>query len=109
MSVTVDDRSFIDRYGRWALVAGASEGVGAAYAMALAERGLNMVLLSRRQTLLDQVAATIRSKTGVEARPVAVDLSLPDATSRVIEATSGLDVGMFMYCAGADPIFEPFL
>jgi NAD(P)-dependent dehydrogenase (short-subunit alcohol dehydrogenase family) len=55
--------AFADRYGPWALVAGASEGVGAAYARALAERGVNVVLLSRRQAALDALAAAIRADT----------------------------------------------
>jgi short-subunit dehydrogenase len=107
--VTVDDVGFAGRYGPWALVAGASEGVGAAYARAMAERGLNVVLLARRHAVLDEVAAAIRAATGVEARTVAVDLTAPDAMARTVEATAGLDVGMVMYNAGADPHYEPFL
>jgi len=60
--------TFVDRYGPWALVAGASDGVGAAFARAMAERGLNVVLLARRQGLLDEVAAGIRAESGVETR-----------------------------------------
>lgn len=107
MSIT--DTGFAERYGPWALVAGASEGVGAAYARAMAERGLNVVLLARRQGILDEVAAAIRADTGAEARAVAVDLAAPAAMARIVDATDGLDVGMVMYCAGADPNFEPFL
>ena len=51
----IDD--FREKYGPWALVAGASDGVGAAFAEGLAERGVNVVLLARRQAVLDQVAA----------------------------------------------------
>lgn len=56
---------FAERYEPWALVAGASDGVGAAFADALAQRGLNTFLLARRQTKLDEVAATIADKHGV--------------------------------------------
>jgi short-subunit dehydrogenase len=101
--------AFADRYGPWALVAGASEGVGAAYAHAMAERGLNVVLLARRQGALDEVAATIRADTGVDTRVVPVDLSEHDAMTRIAGATAGLDIGMVMYCAGADPNYEPVL
>jgi uncharacterized protein len=103
------DEVFADRYGPWALVAGASEGVGAVYARAMADRGLNVMLLSRRQAVLDEVAGVIRADTGVETRAVAVDLSAQDAVTTIIRATSGLQVGMLMYCAGADPYYEPFL
>lgn len=100
---------FRERYGPWALVAGASDGVGAAYARALAERGLDVVLLARRLGLLDEVAAGIRADTGVETRAVAVDLAAPDAMSKIARATDGLEVGMLMYCAGADPNYADFL
>jgi short-subunit dehydrogenase len=101
--------TFAARYGPWALVAGASDGVGAAFAQGLAERGVNVVLVARRQAKLDQVAAGITDRTGAETRPLAVDLAEPDAASVIAEATGDLDIGFLVYCAGADPNFEPFL
>jgi short-subunit dehydrogenase len=101
--------SFADRYGPWAVVAGASDGVGAAFAHSLAERGVNVVLLARRQQVLDEVAAAIRADTGVEARTLPVDLAREGATAAVARAAAGLDVGTLVYCAGADPNFQPFL
>ena len=103
------DTGFVGRYGPWALVAGASDGVGAAFARALAERGLDVVLLARRQALLDEVAAAIRADTGVDTRAVAIDLSAPGAMAKIVAANAGLEIGMLMYCAGADPNYEPFL
>ena len=49
---------FAQKYGRWAVIAGASEGVGASLADQLAERGLDLVLIARNGSLLEQVAAT---------------------------------------------------
>ncbi len=82
------DVSFADRYRPWALIAGASEGVGQAYAHAMADRGLNVVLLARRQQALDEAAAVIQAKTGVETRAVAIDLSQPDAMTKIAAATT---------------------
>jgi uncharacterized protein len=101
--------TFATKYGPWALVAGASDGVGAAFATGLAERGLNVVLLARRQAVLDQVAAEIGSRTGAQTRTLAIDLAQPDASDKVAEATRDLDIGFLVYCAGADPNYEPFL
>jgi short-subunit dehydrogenase len=101
--------TFAARYGPWALVAGASDGVGAAFAEGLAERGVNVVLVARRQALLDEVAAGIAGRAGVETRSLAVDLAEHDASSVIADATDDLDIGFFVYCAGADPNFEPFL
>lgn len=100
---------FSSRYGPWALIAGASDGVGAAFADALAARGLNVVLLARRSVLLDVVAADIRARRGVETRTLAIDLAASGAAAAVAEATADLEVGFLVYCAGADPDFRPFL
>lgn len=104
-----DVRDFRTRYGSWAVVAGASEGVGAELARAIAARNVHVLLLSRRQAVLDQLAASIGTDSGAQTRTLAVDLSADDATDRVVAATDGLDVGFFAYCAGADPEFAPFL
>jgi short-subunit dehydrogenase len=103
------DHAFVQRYGPWALILGASEGVGEAYAHALAERGVNVVLVSRRIDVLGSIAMEIHRRFAVETRTAAIDLSLTDAMTRIVDATEGIDVGTVMYCAGADPIFEPFL
>jgi short-subunit dehydrogenase len=101
--------TFAEKYGPWALVAGASDGVGAAFAEGLAERGVNVVLVARRQALLDDVAAGITARTGAETRTLAVDLAEHDAASTISAHTSDLEIGFVAYCAGADPNFQPFL
>ena len=101
--------TFATKYGPWALVAGASDGLGAAFAAGLAERGVNVVLLARRQAVLDQVAAEISSRTSVKTRTLAVDLAEPGAATAIAAATSELEIGFLVYCAGADPNFKPFL
>jgi short-subunit dehydrogenase len=91
------------------VVAGASEGVGSSFAAAVAERGLNVVLLARRQAVLDEVASQIAADTGVDTRAVAVDLAEPTAMATVSKATADLEVGLLMYNAGADAHYRPFL
>jgi short-subunit dehydrogenase len=100
---------FSERYGPWALVGGASEGVGLAFAHAVAERGVNVALVSRRPDVLDELALDIASRWAVETRTLAIDLSEVSAADAVAEATKDLDVGLLMYCAGADPLFVDFL
>ncbi len=96
---------FSDKYGPWAVVACASEGVGSSVARLLGERGVNVVLVSRRQATLEEVAGTIKTET----RTVALDLSLADAGSRLAQATEDLEVGTLVYNAGADPYTSAFL
>jgi len=100
---------FVGRYGPWAVIAGASEGVGAAFARQTAERGLNVVLLARRQAVLDDVANELRGTFGVDVRVVTIDLADDDAMTSIAAATDDIDVGLLMYCAGADPNVRPFL
>jgi short-subunit dehydrogenase len=101
--------TFASKYGPWALVAGASDGVGAAFAAGLAERGVNVVMLARRQAALDQVAAEINSTTSVQTRTLAIDLAEPGAARAIATATDDLEIGFLVYCAGADPNYRPFL
>ena len=58
---------FTLRYGSWAMVAGASEGLGAAFAEALAKRGLNLILLARRIEKLEDLASSLK-KYNIEIR-----------------------------------------
>lgn len=101
--------AFAETYGRWGLVAGASEGVGAAFADGLAERGLDVVLVARRAAVLDEVAADIADRHGVATRTLAVDLAAPDASREIAFATADLEIGLLACCAGADANFRPFL
>ena len=80
---------FAARYGPWALIAGASDGVGAAFAEALAQRGLDVVLLARRQAALDQVAAGIAESRVKLQKPVQAEANLAgeDPAARRVEVT----------------------
>jgi short-subunit dehydrogenase len=98
-----------EKYGPWALIVGASDGCGALFAERLAGEGVNVVLVARRQQVLDEVANGIGERTGAATRTLAVDLTEPDAARTVIDATADLEIGMLVYCAGADPNYEPFL
>jgi short-subunit dehydrogenase len=100
---------FVDKYGRWAVIAGASEGIGAGLADQLAARGLDLVLIARNGALLEEVATRVREEYGVQARAVVQDLTDPDVTRRVAEATEGTDVGLVIYNAGASDRTSTFL
>jgi uncharacterized protein len=91
-----------EQYGPWALVVGASEGVGAAFAARLADAGLNVALLSRRSAPLEELAAELRDRSRVDTRVLAVDLFQPDAASRVLEGVADLEIGLVIFNAGAD-------
>jgi hypothetical protein len=95
---------FPDRYGAWALVAGASQGLGAEFARALAGRGMNLVLAARRKALLERLAEDLRASFSVEVRCLDGDLAAPGCAEELHAATSGLDVGLLVYNAAHSPV-----
>ena len=96
--------SFASQYGPWAVVAGASEGLGAAFAQALAARGVNLLLLARRAELLESVAAKLRAT--VEVRTEVCDLARPDLPATLEALTAPLDIGLAIYNAAYAPVGE---
>lgn len=87
-------------YGPWALVTGASDGIGREIAVQLAEAGLHLVLVARRREILESLAGDLASRSGVEARVVAADLGRPEGVETVVSATADLDVGLLVAAAG---------
>jgi short-subunit dehydrogenase len=100
--------AFCDRYGPWALVAGASKGIGAAFAELLAERGLNLVLIARNQAELTTFARDIERRRGVQVRTIAVDLAVETSLPPLIKEIENLEIGLLVYNAALSPI-GPFL
>jgi short-subunit dehydrogenase len=91
-----------NRYGPWALVTGASSGIGAALVKQLAGEGLNIVSVARTQAKLDEQAKSLRAEFGVEVRTVAADLSSEGGAQTVMQAVSDLEIGMFIPCAAVE-------
>jgi len=104
----VDKTDFIARYGPWAIVAGASEGIGATYAEALAARGLNLVLVARRSELLQSLSSELSTKYNVETKIIVLDLAAPDAVEQIAENTKDVEIGLLVYNAAFSAI-GPFL
>ncbi|MCX2930335.1 SDR family NAD(P)-dependent oxidoreductase [Mycobacterium sp. CVI_P3] len=96
------------KYGPWAVIAGGSEGVGAEFARLLAGAGVNLVLVARKPDPLAVTAAACR-ELGVEVRTLATDLVDPRAVDALTSVTDGLEVGLFIYNAGANTCSAEFL
>jgi short-subunit dehydrogenase len=90
-----------ERYGRWALVTGASSGIGLAFARRLAQEGVSLVLAARRAGPLASVADELAKQHGVEARVVACDLATPEGVAQCLAAVSGIDLAILVNNAGA--------
>lgn len=88
------------KYGPWAVVTGASSGIGLELAHRLAEAGLNVVINARRADELEKVAQLLIATNGVTVRVVAADVSEPAGIQRVIDQTADLDIGLLVASAG---------
>ena len=94
---------FARRYGPSALVAGASEGIGAAFARELARRGLDLVLVARRPEPLTELAREIAAFAPVQVRCLSLDLARADAAAELLRETAAQDVGLVVYNAALAP------
>jgi len=95
-------QAFAERYGPWAIVTGASSGIGEALAVALGQRGVSPVLVARRADELERVAAQIRIRGG-GADILALDLAQPESAVTLEQRTADRDVGLVVCNAGINP------
>jgi short-subunit dehydrogenase len=93
-------RSLAERYGGWAVVTGASSGIGVELARALAAERMDCVLVARREERLRSVAAELEADNGVSTRVVVADLATEDGVAAVVDAVGDLDVGIVVNNAG---------
>jgi len=94
---------FCDRYGPYGLVAGGSDGLGAAFAEALAKRGLNLVLIARQAERLESTATRIREAYSVDVVTVTADLADFEAAGKAVDALD-VQIGLLVYNAAYCPI-----
>ena len=88
------------RFGPWALVTGASSGIGSEFARQIAASGINLVLVARREALLDEVGKGIAKDFKVQFRTVVADLSQTGFLENIAKATDDLDIGLVVSNAG---------
>jgi len=86
--------AFRERYGPWALVTGAAQGIGLAFAEALARRGLSLHLLDVQAEAVSEAARALRACFDVEVRPLVVDLVATDFMDAIASATSRTEIGL---------------
>ena len=96
MRVALDKK----RFGPWALVTGASSGIGKEFARQIAASGINIVLVARREGLLKEVGVEFSKRYGVEHRVVVLDVSREDFIGQLASATDDLDIGLVVSNAG---------
>jgi short-subunit dehydrogenase len=92
--------NFAERYGPWALITGASAGIGAEFARRLAGLGLNLVLVARRRDRLESLARQLEAEHKIQVLCVVADLSQPDFLTAIVHATQSIDIGLLVNNAG---------
>jgi short-subunit dehydrogenase len=96
------------RFGPWALVTGASSGIGREFARQLAANGINPILAARRLSILNELGHDLTTRYGVQHRSLPVDLAEPDFLTHIVDATTDLDIGLVVSNAG-DMLLGRFL
>lgn len=101
MSTRADSAgSLAARYGPWALVTGASSGIGHEFASRLAAAGVHVAMVARRRAALEDLAAGLTLRHGVSCRVIEMDLAEPGAASRLAQQVADLEIGMLVANAG---------
>ena len=97
-------KSKVIQYGKTAMVAGASEGIGAAFAFALAKEGMDLILIARRQEKLSEVAEKIENQFGVKTICIQCDLADANALEIIENSITETEVDFMVYNAAVSPI-----
>ena len=92
--------NFLKKYGSWAIVTGATDGLGKQFAIQLAAIGFNLVVVARRKDLLDALSKRLNETYKVDCLAINLDLSTNDAVNALYEKTSHLDIGLVIAAAG---------
>ncbi|EDW80520.1 uncharacterized protein Dwil_GK11524 [Drosophila willistoni] len=94
-------KGLVEKYGKWAVVTGATDGIGKEYAKELARQGLNIVLVSRTQAKLELVASEIENETKVQTKVIIVDFTKGREIYEHIEnELADIDVGILVNNVG---------
>ena len=85
----------LDAYAdRWALITGASSGIGAEFAERLAARGMHLILTARRGELLNQLAEELHTKHGTRTEVITCDLTEPSQIDHLIDEINNKQINL---------------
>jgi len=88
------------KFGNWALITGASSGIGEEFSRQIAAAGMNVILVARRAERLEEIASELSSKHGVETVVLPQDLTQDDCVEKIAEETAGVTVDLVILNAG---------
>lgn len=99
---------FKDKYGPWAIIAGSAEGLGEAWSVTLARRGLNLVMVDNQKEKMESLAEKIRADHRIKTSTLHLDLSGEEAAQKIMDHCRALDCGLLVYNAAYSKV-KPFM
>ncbi|XP_053150933.1 17-beta-hydroxysteroid dehydrogenase type 3 isoform X2 [Hemicordylus capensis] len=96
-------QAFLQSMGEWAVITGASDGIGKAYSFELAKYGFNIVLISRTLEKLQKVASEIEQTTGRKVKIIQADFTQRDIYHKIEQSLQGLEIGILVNNVGMLP------
>lgn len=93
-------KNFFEKYGSWAVVTGASSGIGEEFCRQLAVQKFNLVLIARRAERLHRLASALTGAHSIQTKVVSVDLASDNFLQRIVAETESLDIGLLINNAG---------
>jgi uncharacterized protein len=99
---------FLERFSQWGIVAGAAEGLGAAFCEELASKGMNIILVDFNENGMESLAEKLEKTFNIKTRTLVLDLAESDAPERCMEAMKDLDCRLLVYNAAYSRV-KPFL
>ena len=87
---------FKEKYGKWAVITGGTSGIGEEMSKIVASKGVNIVLVARRQSVLDEKAEDLKKQYGIEVKTISADLTKSEDLEKVFEDTKDLEVGLLI-------------
>jgi uncharacterized protein len=99
---------FKSKYGEWALVAGAAEGIGEGFSEELAKKGVNLVMIDFNGNVLHNLSEKLKERYKIETREIVLDLTQKDSPEICIQAIVGLDCRLLIYIPAYSRV-KPFL
>ena len=100
--------TFIKKYGPWAIVAGAAEGLGQAYSNSLAAKKINLVMIDNQLPVMEKLAMNLEREYNIKTIQLHLDLSDKGASDQIIKTIKDIDVGLLVYNA-AYSLIKPFV
>jgi short-subunit dehydrogenase len=98
------DTSFKQQYGSWALVTGAAMGLGAEFALQIAQKGISIIAVDNNKEALEATAQRIKTETQVDVRSIHLDLARADFLEVLLPQIEDCEVGLLVNNAGISKI-----